>query len=195
MALKADYPNVHNDLGDIYHNLSRDNEALEEYRKEIAYCQIQLAQTPQDPVTLNNLAYAYNGAGDAQKAKEIIDKVIASWPKYRQAYLTSAKIYELMGKANEAQGVLLKARSLSTETNFIDSGLARLNKGAATVNAVQFVEKDTVYLKNGRQIRGRIKDEDAEKVALDVKIGNTFGCLVFYRNTIERIERSDEKIE
>lgn len=126
LAVQPDHPNVHNDLGDIYHNLGRENDALLEYRKEIELCDEKLAKAPQHPVFLNDLAYAYNGIGETQKAREIIEKVIVSWPKYSQAHFTSAKIYEKAGKIKESIAALEKAKGSFAGNNFIDREIGRM---------------------------------------------------------------------
>jgi tetratricopeptide (TPR) repeat protein len=126
LAAQPDHPNVHNDLGDIYHNLGRENDAILEYRKEIELCDKKLAKAPQQPVYLNDLAYAYNGIGETQKAREIIEKVIVSWPNYSQAHFTSAKIYEKAGKIKESIAALEKAKELSPGNNFIDREIGRM---------------------------------------------------------------------
>lgn len=46
---------------------------------------------------------------------------------------------------------------------------------------------DTVYLKNGRQISGRLKEEDEEKVVLEIKVGLVLGNITLYRNTIDKV--------
>lgn len=128
IALKSDYPNMHNDLGDIYYNMGKKEEALREYEAEISNSRNKLLRDPNDPVARNSLAYALNGSGDSVKAKESIDKVIASNPGYRQAYLTLAKIYEKTGRLELATSALAKAKALSSETNFIDRDISRLKK-------------------------------------------------------------------
>jgi len=186
---QPDYPNVHNDLGDIYRRLGKDKESLEEYKKEIEYCQAKLAINPNDPIMLNNLAYALNGIGENNKAKEIIDKLIDSQPNYRQAYLTLAKINEKLGNFNKIIATLEKAKGLSVQTNFIDRDIDRVKKELRSSGS-GFMAVDTIYLKNGRQIKGRIKEEDEEKVIIEVQLGNVIGSLTFYRNMIERIIKS-----
>jgi clan AA aspartic protease (TIGR02281 family) len=51
---------------------------------------------------------------------------------------------------------------------------------------VSEVNSDTIYLKNGRSMEGLIKKEDDKRIELDVG----FGSVKFYREEIERIERS-----
>ena len=103
-------------------------EALREYEAEISNSRNKLLRDPNDPVARNSLAYALNGSGDSVKAKESIDKVIASNPGYRQAYLTLSKIYEKTGRLELATSALAKAKALSSETNFIDRDISRLKK-------------------------------------------------------------------
>ncbi|MCX5705895.1 MAG: tetratricopeptide repeat protein [Candidatus Omnitrophica bacterium] len=186
LALRSDYPNVHNDLGDIYHNLRRDTDADSEFNKEIANCKAKLAGNPKDAITLNDYAYALNGVGESDKAREIIEKVIALNPGYRQAQLTLAKIYEKTGRQDLAIWALKKARTLSTQGQFIDKNIESIGG----FQKKSFVPTHTVYLRNGRQVEGRIKEESEDKVILEVKFGSSSGDLIFYRDKIERISKN-----
>ena len=189
---QKDYPNLYNDLGDIYSQQGKIQEALEAYQNEISYDRRRISLNPDDPVALNNLAYALTGIGEYNQAKEIVEKILILQPNYRQAYLTLAKIYEKLGNSKEALVALAKAKSISIQANFINRDIARLKKKLKPSFDTVFLPVDTVYLKNGRQIKGRIKKEDGEKVILEVQIGNTIGDMTFYRNAIERIEKASK---
>ncbi len=187
---QQDYPNIHNDLGDIYQNLGRKEEAFREYSKEIEYCKAKLSDKVEDVIILNNLAYALCGIGEYTRAKDTVKRAITLKPKYRQAYLTLAKICEKQGKADGAIIALNKAKQLSTQTHFIDRDIARLKKELLSDHT--FFTDTIIYLKNGRKIQGRLKKEDEEKITLEVKLGNVIGSLTFLRDTIEQIIRSDQ---
>lgn len=189
-VLKNDYPNLHNDLADIYDNLSNHAQAVLEYQKEARYCQQELRNNPDNPVLLNNYAYALNGLGESEKAKEIIDGVINSYPRYRQAYLTLSRINEKMQNADLALRALEKAKQLSAGEDFIDNEISRLNKQSLPKAKTQLEQKDTIYLKNGRQLQGKIKKEYPDKVVLEVWLGSSRGEVIFYRDSIERIEKA-----
>ncbi|MBL7196821.1 MAG: tetratricopeptide repeat protein [Candidatus Omnitrophica bacterium] len=198
---QADYPNIHNDLGDIYLQQGKSKEALKEYGKEIEYCRARLLNNPDNPIILNNLAYALNEVGEYNKAEEIIGRVINSRPNYRGAYLTLAKIYKNLGNFEQEIIALNKAKALSVSRDFIDRDIAWArsdlassleNKSNISGNT-SFFATDTIYLKNGRQIKGRIKEETKEKIVLEVKLGDVIGSVTFYRDTIERLVRSDDK--
>lgn len=192
IPLRPDYPNIYNDLGDIYIQEGREEDALQAYRKEIEYSRQKLSSNPNDTFILNNLAYALNGAGDPNKAKEIVEKVLLLQPNYRKAHITLAKIYEKLGDSKEALATLAKANKLSGQLDFINKDIERIKKQSelSTIDAT-FYPTDTIYLKNGRQIKGRIKEEDAQKVILEVMVGGVTGNLAFYRNMIERIIKSN----
>ena len=191
-VLKNDYLNLHNDLADIYGNLGNRTLAVLEYQKEARYCQQELKNNPGSPVLLNNYAYALNGLGESGKAKETIDGVINSYPRYRQAYLTLSKISESMQNADLALKALEKAKQLSAGGNFIDDGISRINKQPPPKAKVkmQLEAKDIVYLKNGRQLQGKIKKEYPDKIVLEVWLGSSKGEVIFYRDSIERIEKA-----
>jgi len=136
--IHPDYPNVYNDLGDIYKQQGWMEEALKEYRKEIYFCQIKLSGNPSDPFLLADISYAYNGIGDYDKAKKLIDKALDINPNYRQAYLTLASIYRNLGNFTDALAALEKAKGLYLQKR-------------------SFIEKDIKDIKELRSlIKGKI---------------------------------------
>ncbi len=122
------FPNIHTELGDAYRILGREQEALEQYQIEIGNSKAYLEKSPNEPVYLNNLAYALNASGQSQEAKEIIQKAISAHSSFRQAYLTLAKINDKLGDQQAALQALETARSLSYETNFIDREISQIKK-------------------------------------------------------------------
>jgi len=193
VSYQSDYPNINNDLGDIYRVQGENKNSIEEYKKEIKYCNSRLLINQNDPETLNNLAYAFSGIGDYSHAKEIIDKVLAVRPNYRQAHLTLAKIYERAGNINKAMEELGVAKTLSTQTNFMDRDMGRLRSELNSPLKTSFINKYcTVYLKNGRQINGKVQEEDGEKIVLQVNFIDRTENLILYRNMIEQIVKSDD---
>lgn len=126
-VLKNDYPNLHNDIADIYIALGKPDQALSEYRQEIKYSGEKLEKSSAaDPVLLNNYAYALNGIGGSAKAQQIAEGLVLAYPRYRQAHLTLSKIYEKMNKNDLALKSLEKAKQLSSGESFIDDELSRL---------------------------------------------------------------------
>lgn len=125
-ALKNDYPNMHNDLADIYAVLNNSDLALQEYQQELRNCEIKLKISPLDPVTLNDYAYALNGIGQSQEASQIAEKLVAAYPRYRQAYITLSRIYQKMGKNALAINNLEQAKKIFPGTNFIDQEISSI---------------------------------------------------------------------
>ncbi len=189
-VLKNGYPNLHNDLADIYENLGNSAQAILEYQKEVRYSQQELKDNPGDSVLLNNYAYALNGLGEFLKAKAVIDEVINYAPHYRQAYLTLSRINEKMQNKDLALSALEKAKQLSPGEDFIDNEISRLNKQALPQRKVQLEQKDTIYLNNGRLLQGKIKKEYPDKIVLETWLGSSQGEVIFYRDSIARIEKS-----
>lgn len=181
-----DYPNAHNDIGDIYKRQGRKEEAWKEYAKEADYANQKLSSNPNDPVALNNLAEAYCGMGDYDLAQRLIEKALNLQPNYRQAYLTFARIKEDSGKFAEALELLDKAKKLSFETNFIDRGQLKLRTMLSSA-AARRKPLDKVYLKNGRMFEGLIKEENKERLVLEITAGNSTGNVILYSPDIERI--------
>jgi tetratricopeptide (TPR) repeat protein len=133
--------------------------------------------------TLNNLAKAYNGIKEYQKAQEIIEDVIKEAPDYRDAYLTLADIKENTGNHKESLDALVKAKALSAGTNFIDKKIISLREEPEPVIT------DKVYLKNGRVIEGIIKEKTDKRVVLEIKIGSSEGEISLQQEDIERIAK------
>ena len=118
ISAQPDYPNVHNDLGDIYTREARPKEALSAYRQEMDLCLNKLSADPFDPVALNDIAHAYNGAGEYNKAREFINKALIISPGYREAYLTLAAIERNLGNPAKALAALEKAKTLTRGGQF-----------------------------------------------------------------------------
>jgi len=188
-VLKNDYPNLHNDLADIYAVLRMPSQALVEYEKEVQNCQRMIKDYPQDPIVLNSYAYALNGAGKLKQALEVAESLVAAYPRYRQAHLTLAKIYEKMKQGDLALGSLEKARQLSSGENFINDEIVKLKHDPLIKGKAAREKIDRIYLKNGNKIEGKVKKEYPDKLVLEVWLGSTFGELTFYRNAIARIEK------
>lgn len=188
-VLKSDYFNLHNDLADIYYNLGNHAQAALEYQKEARYCRRELENYPDNPVLLNNYAHALNGIGEFKKAKEIIEGVVSSYPRYRQAYLTLSSIHEKMQNTGLALKAMEKVKQLSAGEDFIDNEISRLNKQFLFKAKKHLEQVDMIYLKNGRQIQAKIKKEYLDKVVLEVWLGLSQGEVILYRDSIERIEK------
>jgi len=184
---KPDYPNVHNDLGDIYKFKGDNSLAISEYKKEIEYCREKLRDNPDDLVSLTDLAYAINGIGEeVDKAEEIVGRVLKIEPNYRHAYITLAKIYENKGQVQQSICALAKAKGLFRQTGFIDNDISRLKKEIRTFSGKEgFAKTHKIYLKNGRQISGKIKQQDKDSIVLEI---GPQGNITLFRDSIEKIE-------
>ena len=134
LAMKPDYPNVHNDLADIYLHRGQDDLAAEESAIEIKNSSKRLEKNPDDIEALNNLAYAYARSGDAARGRTIIEGVIARASTYRQAYLTLAEVCKKLEDIGCAQQAFNQAKTLSKETNFIDRELMKLLEKSKGLN-------------------------------------------------------------
>ncbi len=190
VSIQPNYPNVHNDMADIYKQKKDEPSARQEYSNELEYCRTKLSVDPRDIVALNNMAYAYNGLGQSEKAKGLIDKVLELEPGYRQAYLTLGKIYEKTGNTEEAVNVLKKAKQLSRESGFITQEISRVRQEFMPFSKnVIPANLTTVYLKNGRQIKGVIKNETEDSIDLEIITDTSRGTINLSRSNIERIEK------
>lgn len=189
-SLKFDYPDVHNNMADIYRSMGKGEEAEEEYKNEIEVVKAKLFRNPDDIYSLNGLALAYNGLREYEKAKKIIDSVIEKSPGYGEAFYTRAKIYENLGEVGKAVKDLEKARNLFPSSGFIDSYLFRLKTKRVIPKDKEFFSNDIIiYLRNGRQIKGRLKRETNDRIFLDVLVGNSFGTIAINREDIESLKK------
>ncbi|MBN2097393.1 MAG: tetratricopeptide repeat protein, partial [Candidatus Omnitrophica bacterium] len=125
---RFDFPNVHNDLGDIYQLSGQEQLAQEQYSIELANA--QLADNPETLENLNRLALAYNGLGQYAQAKEIIGRAIESSLDDGEALYTRARILENLGDNQGAIKDLQKAKQFFSGTKFIDNYIIRLSPGA-----------------------------------------------------------------
>lgn len=190
VRLKFDYPDVHNNIADIYKSMGKGEEAEEEYRNEIEVVKAKLSSNPGDIYSLNGLALAYNGLGEYEEAKKIIDSVIEKNPGYKEAFCTRAKIYENLGEIEKAIKDLGKARTLFAGSGFIDSSIFRLKtKGVIPKGKESFSNDTIIYLRNGRQIQGRLKKETDDRIFLEVLVGDSFGTIAINRKDIELLKK------
>lgn len=197
LAGGGDFPNVHNDLGDIYFSKNDKEKAEQEYNKEIANARSRIKNSPEDIIALTNLAHAYNGLGESEEAKKMIDKVITIDPGFREAYLTLGKIQEKTGRLDEAIAAFNKAKTLSIEKNFIDRDISRvegIKLDKKNILAPDIRTPDILFLNNGRQIQGRIIYESDEKIILEMNMGGPMSEVTFYRSSINRIVRGNKPL-
>ncbi len=188
--IQFNYPNVHNNLADIYKLMGKAEQAEKEYRNEVEVVETELSHQPENIYSLNRLALAYNGLGRYAQAKEIVDRVIAKEPDYAEAYYTRARIYESLGEGKEAVDDLVKAKRLFPRAGFIDNYILRLKTRKAFAQSQELFSNDTlIYLTNGRQIKGRLKNKTEEQVFLDVLVGNSFGTIAIEHKDIRSMER------
>ncbi len=191
-VLRDDYPNLHNDLADIYANLGDQAQSASEYQKEARYCRQGLKEHPDDPVLLNNYAYALSGLNELDKAKSITETLISSYPRYRQAYLTLSRINEKMDDKASALKALEQAKRLSSGEEFINKEISRVNDLPRAMTWSRPEGKDYVHLKNGRKIGGKIIRDEPDRVVLEVYLGESRGEVILYRDSIERIEKDQD---
>ncbi len=127
-SMRPDYPNLHNDVGDIYANLGRKTEALSEYIMEKENCRVKIKAGRADPETMNDYAYALNATGDYAQAREFAEALTQRHPRYRQAHITLSMIYEKLGRKDLALRSLKRARECSHFEYFISREISRLEK-------------------------------------------------------------------
>ena len=124
------------------------------------------------------------------KVKEIIDKAIGTDPFYPEAYYTRAQIHEYLGEDAQALQDFERAKDLFSSKGFIRKNIMRLEtKKPVSKQVVPFSQDLIVFLKNGRQIEGRLKREEQDAITLDVLVGNSFGTVTIQRQDISSMQR------
>jgi tetratricopeptide (TPR) repeat protein len=202
-AYDSGYPNMHNNLAEIYIAQGRRDLAVDAYHKEIRYTQQRLSHNPDDVSELNNLARAYSGTGDYQKAKAIIEKVIIMMPDYRDAYITLAMIEEKENNLDAALEALRTAKTFAAHTGFIDKYIADIkNKAHPSLKAAHtarpkeiFIPSHKILFKSGRSIEGTVHSKTEDEVVLSVLAGKSELKLVFRADDIDVIISYDEQPE
>jgi len=192
LRVKPDYPHIHNDLGGIYRQQGRNNEAQQAYQKEISFVRQRILSNPKDVIALNDLANALNNVGDYAQAKQLIEQALGLDPGYAEAYFTSAQIYENLRNYKEAMKALKKAGELFGDAAFIRKAISRVEKEGRSFqnrDIKDFSPLVVVHLKNGRQMKGRIRKEDDAKMILEVALEDAVGTVTLYRDAIDRVDR------
>ncbi len=182
-----DYPNIHNDLAGIYEVTGRKEDAQSEYKKEIK----NVKARDSDDFALERLAQAYNGLGEYQQAKALLDRVIKNNPTAQRAYYVRAQVYEKLGQREAAENDLKKAEQFLPSVNFINVERKKMRQIPAASLAPEhsWVADVMIFLKNGSIVRGRIKEETDARIVLEIMMGNSVGTITFRRAKIERIKK------
>ncbi len=132
IRLREDYPNVHNDLGDIYRKQGRVSEALNQYRLTLEQGQ-KRSRGFSDPVLLIELAYAHNQLEDYSQAKKLVDEALNVDPHNYMAYWTLGCIYRNLNQPEVALGAFQKAKKVSSRKyRYLDEAIAETQRQITT---------------------------------------------------------------
>jgi len=101
-----DSPKIHNNLGLVYYNMGKKEEAIAMYRKEIDI-------NPDSANAYNNLGVAYYDMGRKEEAIAAYKKAIEAKPDSIEAYINLVSIYHNMGRKEEAIPLYKKAIALN----------------------------------------------------------------------------------
>jgi predicted Zn-dependent protease len=196
--LESDSPRSHILLGDIYHQLEREDDAQDEYQKA-------LALEPGNPAAMLGLAFAYLSNNSIDKAMEtartalerspqdpelnmVVAEAMVAKGQFAEAepFLTKSlnvnlqlrghvhaligKVYAETGRPNEAISQLKIAES-SDETGSIHYLLARLYRQVGDVKDASAALDQVKTIKEQRRERGVKLVEDPELSSLESKPG------------------------
>jgi tetratricopeptide (TPR) repeat protein len=196
--VSPEYPNLHNDKGEIYENRGDAARAEQEFQKEKRIVAALLSGDPGNNAARVRLARAYNGLGEPEQALEMLMEIIAVEPGNREAYYARSQVYEKRGDISAAYNDIQKARSLVNVS--ADAGVpassGRPENGALvtvpelTAEGVPVLEEDTeVVLTNGNVMRGRLKKETEDTLILEIRLGNSYGTIGFKKSRIRTLKK------
>ena len=188
---RPDYPNIHNDIGDLYLILGNKDKAEHEFlnAKNIALRKLEAGDS--DPWVKLRLAIAFSGLGDNAKALDYADQAIREAPEFHHAYRIRARIYEKQGMVNEALADINNARMLVRAVYPSqlrkDEDVSGRDKNKSS-KRIDFFDTE-ITLKNGQTITGWLKDKTEDSVVIEVDMGSTTGEVTFSTSKIEQIKR------
>jgi len=156
IRLKKDYSEAYNNLGTIYLRQSKWDEAISMFQKAIGNIYYS---TPE--MAYYNMAAAYLGKGDYNKAIEYYRTVMELKPQNEDAYIHAGLIYEEQGQNAQALQSFQRARSIlekrepkkgkssEAEWEAYRSALAGVcyHQGAAFAKLRRFAEAREAYQK------------------------------------------------
>lgn len=111
LTLDPDFSIARNNLGNVYMDLGRLDEAIASYKevtKDLTY------DTPFYP--LSNLGWAYSNKGEYETAEKYYLDALKLEPRFLLAMLGLGRTYVAMGKMADAVGVLEKAAEVYPQT-------------------------------------------------------------------------------
>lgn len=191
-VIVPEYPNLHNDIADIYENMGKKNLAAAEFKQELDIVKNQARQMPLDGFKRERLAIAYNGLGDSQKAEDIINAVIRDNPNQRSAYYARAQIYRKLGKFKEAEQDLKRAKQFASAGWVNEASIKKIEQPPDYLPRPQIKDKHSsfrediiVHLKNGHSIKGKLKLATKEKIVLEVVVGDSYGMVSLQTKAIK----------
>ncbi|MBU4304153.1 MAG: tetratricopeptide repeat protein [Candidatus Omnitrophica bacterium] len=190
------YPNLHNDMAEIYENTGRFEMAQQEYEKEYDIVQSEIASGVVTEENLVRLAVAYIGREDPKKGKEILDEVIKKNPYSWNAYYARSFANERMANLPAA------CRDLDLAERFACNPLPLVApepqvqppidvplRTVADSGPADFSADTVVYLKNGHVMKGRLKEETDTKIVLQLQAGDSVGTITFSKAKVKKIEK------
>lgn len=152
-----------------YNDLAQTHTKLEEYDKAIGEFHKALSIKPDNLTALYGLASTYRDKGDYQNAIFYYKKLQALSPDYPFVEADLAGIYGTIGRPPEPR------ESLPAEEKKIEEE-----------------KTDTIYLKNGRIMRGIIIKETERELILRIRVGETEGQVTVSKGEIGRIEYRED---
>jgi len=109
VRLNPQDPMYQANLGDLYQRLERPEEAQERYRLACDLLEMQVADDPDDPKLLSDLAFYSAKANDCGRTMTMVSRLEETLPDTGPSAHTLAYIYALCGESDAAVEALTKA--------------------------------------------------------------------------------------
>jgi len=194
VAVSPLYPNIHNDIADIYQSMGLAEKAEQEFERAKNIALGLKANGNSKPWTALSLGIALNGLNETKRAKRVIDELILKNPEFDHAYYIRARILKKLGQIKAANADLAKARELARKIkpNSNASSIAKVNSSKVESRSPINFKIDTVIkLKNGQMMKGRMKKQTDSYVVLEMDMGSSVGTITFSKQKIKEIIRVD----
>jgi tetratricopeptide (TPR) repeat protein len=188
------YPNLHNDIANIYLIKGDEQLAKHEFSKELSMAKKMIELGDTSASTALRCAIAYKGLNQLAKAKEALDKIIHAHPDFYHAYYIRSEVFAKMGDIISAESDLSKARVAAKKDKSMPkpkssgSFLPDQPAGAIAESLPRDLKADTVVtLTNGQKIKGRLKSHTDSKIVMEVDMGSATGQISFSSKKIKNI--------
>jgi tetratricopeptide (TPR) repeat protein len=157
LALVDGYPKAYYYLGNIYQMQGKYKDAIESYKKEIAFNRYVV------PEAYNNLGHVYMKVGKIDNAIQEYSMAIRLYPKAEIFYCNLAYAYIQRGDIDAAEGVLIEALKINPDNKKVMYQLGEIYR-----NRGRYKEAEQMYKKIISEF-GTSSDDANDKIVARAK--------------------------